>query len=95
MNGKFKVFDHTPEFKARQQAWREHHTKLAAPSLHSIGMRIKNGPHTNAQIARATGISVATIEKLRKFEHGGMPLHSTIVALEQFFEGEKKRDKAT
>lgn len=87
MTGKFKKFDHTPEFKAKQQSWREYHMKLSAPSLHSIGMRIKNGPHTDAQIAKGTGLSTKTIKKLREFEHGGMPLHSTIVALEKFFNG--------
>ena len=79
-----KVFDHTPAFKAKQVAWREHHTKLASPILHSLGMRIRNGPHTDTQIARDTGLSKLTIKKIRNFEHGGMPYFSTIYALEKF-----------
>lgn len=82
---KIKTFDHTPEWKAKQAVWREHHSKLSAPALHELGMRIKNGPHSNAQIAKATGLSSATIEKIRKFEHGGSPWYSTMIALQRFF----------
>jgi len=81
----FKTYDHSPEFKAEQLAWRAHHTKASAPILHELGMCIKNGPHTDHQIAKATGLSAQTIRKLRKFEHGGQPWHSTILLLEQFF----------
>lgn len=84
-----KVFDHTPEWKAKRkamnQAWREYHVGLASKPLHDICMRIKNGPNTDAQIAQATGLSTATIAKLRKFEHKGMPFYSTMIALERFF----------
>lgn len=90
MAAKFKTFDHTPEWKEKQRNWREFHTKLSAPVLHELGMRIKNGPHTDYQIAQATGLSKNTIKKLREFNHGGMPFYSTIYALQQFFAGEKK-----
>lgn len=82
---KIKTFDHSPEWKAKQQEWRERHAKVNRPALHDLGMRIKNGPHTNYQISKATGLSTQTIEKIRKFEHGGMPCYSTIVILQRFF----------
>lgn len=84
-----KVFDHSPEWKAKHRAqnqeWREYHIKLASKPLHDVCMRIKNGPHTDAQIAKATGLSTYTISRLRKFEHKGMPFYSTMIALERFF----------
>lgn len=80
-----KKFDHTPEYKAKIKAWREHHTKLSAPDLHDLGMKLNNGPHTIHQVCLATGLSRETVTKIKKFEHGGFPMHSTIVALQRFF----------
>lgn len=84
-----KQYDHTAEYKERVRKWREHHIKVSQPDLYDLGMRIKNGPHTDTQIARATNLSVATIRKLRNMNHGGTPYHSTIKLLQQFFRSSK------
>lgn len=85
------MFDHTPEWKEKQANWRARHLVISAPILHELGMRIKNGPNTDYQIARATGLSQSTIKKLREFNHGGMPYYSTIAVLSDFFQLDKKR----
>jgi len=71
------------------KSWREQHIKASQPDLYDLGMRIKNGKATVAQIASATGLSTDTIRKISNFDHGGCPWHSTIVILNKFFAGVK------